>query len=171
MTPSVSVMTGVSPSVEVKVKARYFDLEKFEKCSAEKTVTFVPLSNDASMEQILASVGNDRAELVSRLNVGNRRILISETKKAIAVENGGVNAASIGKFVATFKMLPKFAKLGPAESDSAEVRTAKRKQQTQAVFAFIKSNPILLAELKEMSMEPSTEADEDDDENADADEA
>lgn len=148
-------MTPAQPVQKKVVKARIFDLEKFAKVTLEKEIT-IP-ADASNLKEALERVGNDQAKLLSVVNVGLKRNLLTETRKAMQAESGGVDTSTIAKFVAAIRMMPKFAKMNPTNEPGEA-----RKKQTQAIYEYIKANPVLLEDLKESAME--SEADEEEEE-------
>lgn len=148
-------MTPAQPVQKKVVKARIFDLEKFAKVTLEKEIT-IP-ADASNLKEALERVGNDQAKLLSVVNVGLKRNLLTETRKTMQAESGGVDTSTIAKFVAAIRMMPKFSKMNPTNEPGEA-----RKKQTQAIYEYIKANPVLLEDLKESAME--SEADEEEEE-------
>jgi hypothetical protein len=134
--------SAVVPSTEIVVKRRAFDLSKFERVSLEAKVNFVPVSD---MNEALARVGNDPAKLVSVINSGLRRALISETKQGIGSDNSDIvfNTKAINTFVNLFRAVPPY------------VAIQDRKEQSGKILAWIRSQPELLAALKVAAAAPA----------------
>jgi hypothetical protein len=144
--------TAVTEAQKAKAKIRVFDIDKFEKVSLEREYTIpAPVT---TVKEAVEFLGNDQSKLLSIINIGIRRAALLDVKKAMKEESGGVDTAAISKFIAAFRMLPKFAKINPEN-----VAGDKRKEQTQAIYNFIKANPSLLDELKSSATEEDDEND------------
>lgn len=147
----------MADAVKKVVKARFFDIEKFEKRTVEKEIEVRP--DVTSVKEALEAVGNDQAKLVSLCNVALKRMQLLEVKKQLQEANGGVDTGTISKFVAAFRLMPKFAKMNPS-NDPGD----KRKAQTKAIYDYIKANPMLLEDLKQSALEAEDEDDSDSEE-------
>lgn len=149
--------TTVAPAETKTVTAKWFDLDKFEKVVQKIEVT---LPNYADLQSALAAVNGDQSKLLAIINRGAAKMAEAQAKHEAASAAGGVSVGAIGKILNSFRVLPKFAKLGPSENDSAEAKKQKRSEQNQALYAFIRSNPALLEQFRDMA--PGDDDDEDD---------
>ena len=150
--------TTVAPAATKTVTAKWFDLDKFEKVVQKIEVT---LPNYANLQDALAAVNGDQSKLLAIINRGAQKMAEATAKHEAASAAGGVSIGAIGKILNSFRVLPRFAKLGPSENDSAEEKKRKRQEQNQALYAFIRSNPALLGEFQGMSADDDEEDAED----------
>lgn len=141
--------TSVSPTLVAK--KRVFDLDKFERVA--KSVNYTPPAPLTSIEQVQAL---DSVTVLSLVNKGLLRQALLDAKKTIQ----GVNPKAVNSMVNTFRMLPPYS--GMVEKDAEGAQTPEsRKKQTQAIYAFIKSNEAILQMLKDAMTAQDTEDDED----------
>lgn len=136
-------------------KRRVFDLEKFEKVTKE--VKYNIPSPLKTIEEVQAL---DSEKVLKLVNAGLKRMAMVEAKNSIQ----GVNLKAVNQMVNTFRLLPPYS--GMAEKDSnGEVTKESKKTQTQAIYAFIKSNEAILQMLKDAMTATSTEEEEEEEEN------
>lgn len=142
---------------EFTVKKRVFNLDKFEKESLEAKGTFTPLSAIENLQ------GLEPAKLLTLVNAG----LEKEAKKAAKATIGGASPKVVNTFVNAFRLIAPYSKMVEKDAEGAPKKDADgnvvvdRKAQTQAIYAMIKSNPVMLEGLKEAAVADSDDEDED----------
>jgi len=147
MTPNS--VTNVT-KIMISVKKRVFDLLKFEKVTLAKEVEFLPVS---SIPEAVSRLGNDEKKFLDVVNSGLKRQARIDAKAEMSSENAG-SPKVISQFVATFRLMPQFATI------------ADKKEQTLAIYAFLKSTPALFEGIKAAaSAALATETEEDEDES------
>jgi hypothetical protein len=144
-----------------KVVKKIFDLDTLEKKQKYNVFT---VKNVTEKSELAAM---DSARLLALVNLGLQKESLMQAKKAIGES---ANAKAVNDFVNNFRFLPQFAKLAAEEKAPAEIKSAKRKEQTQAIMSFIHTIPGLFEDLKEAAKQkpvkvegaPETSEDEDD---------
>lgn len=141
-------------SLQGIAKRRVFDLDKFEKVTKEVKYDIpTPLK---TIEEVQAL---DSEKVLKLVNAGLKRMAMVDAKNSIA----GVNLKAVNQMVNTFRLLPPYS--GMAQKDaSGEITKESKKAQTQAIYAFIKSNEAILTMLRD-AMTATTDEDEDEEEN------
>lgn len=134
-------------------KRRVFDLDKFEKVTKE--VKFTLPEKLTSIEQVQAM---DAEKVLKLVNAGMNREALIEAKNSIQ----GVNLKAVNQMVNTFRLLPPYSGMAVKDANG-EVTKESKKTQTQAIYAFIKSNEAILTMLKDAMTAGSDEEEEEED--------
>jgi len=138
-----------STTQKLVAKANLFDLDKFERVTFEKEYEFTPVE---SMEKALEAVSNDQEKLLDVINTGLRRVALSEAKASLR-NDSRVSPKVVGGFINQLKPLY------PAKNDSKEAKKA----QTQAIYAFIRSQEHMLALIKQIAAATANQDEDEDD--------
>lgn len=155
-TTITSPETGEKSTPETrKVSKLVFDFETMEKTRKEATITLPEKLTDPS--QLAQYTDKEMLDFVNSYRI---KQAISAAKKEIA----GPSPSAVWKFIAGFRLLPDFAKLDTGENRTKEQQKNDRKAQTTAIFAWIKTIPVLLDQVKALGDAGDEENDEDEDE-------
>lgn len=146
-------MTPTTASNKLVAKKKVFDLDKFEKVSVEKE--YERPAKVTSMDQVL---NLDEKQVLEIVNLGLLRQAWKEARNSIA----GVSPKIINQFVNVWRMLPPYSTIVENDTDGKPTKESRRKQ-TQAIYAFIKSQESILESLKQAAA-AATDDDEDDEE-------
>ncbi len=144
MTPTAEV---TATPEKITVKNNLFDLEKFERRTVEKDIEFLPVD---SMEKALEALQNDNGKLLDVINVGLRRMAITDAKASLRTDQL-VSPKVVGGFVKQFQPLY------PAKNDSKEAR----KEQAQKIYAFIRGQEAILSLIRSIAAATADDDDED----------
>lgn len=143
------------PTGQKVAKKKVFDLDKFEKATVEvKYNVPAPLT---SMDQVL---NLDEKQVLSIMNLGLARDAWKNARNAIQ----GVSPKIINQFVNVWRMLPPYSEMVEKDESGAVTKDSRRKQ-TQAIYAFIKSQESILNSLKQAAANASNDEDEDEDDS------
>lgn len=144
--------TTITPAGEKLVaKKKVFDLDKFEKVTKE--VAFNRPAPLKSMDEVL---NLDEKVVLSIVNLGLVRQAWKDARASIA----GVSPKIINQFVNVWRMLPPYSEMVEKDSDGNVTKESRRKQ-TQAIYAFIKSQESILNSLKQAAQNAPADEDED----------
>lgn len=146
-------MTPQTATTKLVAKKKVFDLDKFEKVNKE--VQYERPTALKSMDEVL---NLDEKLVLEIVNLGLLRQAWKSARQSIA----GVSPKIINQFVNVWRMLPPYSEMTEKDSDGNVTKESRRKQ-TQAIYAFIKSQESILESLKAAAANASTE-DEDEDE-------
>ena len=150
--------TVVTPTANKLVaKKKVFDLDKFEKVTKE--VQFEKPAPLTSMDQVL---NLDEKQVLAIMNLGLVRDAWKQARNSIQ----GVSPKIINQFVNVWRMLPPYSEMTEKDGNG-DVTKESRRKQTQAIYAFIKSQENILESLKAAAANAST--DEEDEEETDED--
>jgi len=136
-----NTLTLVSPAVvsspeteTVKVSKRFFDLDRFESVKLEVTI---PKISVASVSDALQIWGGQQQTLLFACNLLLNRQARKVAKANMAPAEGNmVPVKTFLSFVNQFRAVPQYSAI------------TERKQQTQAIYAAIKSRPEAVAAIK-----------------------
>lgn len=146
--------TTITPASDKLVaKKKVFDLDKFEKVTRE--VAFNRPAPLKSMDEVL---NLDEKVVLSIVNLGLVRQAWKDARASIA----GVSPKIINQFVNVWRMLPPYSEMVEKDSDGNVTKESRRKQ-TQAIYAFIKSQESILNSLKQAAQNAPVDEDEDED--------
>lgn len=144
---NVTVVEGVA-------KRRVFDLDKFERVTVEvKYSVPAPLTDVSQVSSIPAE------QLLKVVNAGLKRQALLDAKASIK----GTSPKIVNQMVNAWRFLPPYSDLVKKDANG-DVTAESRKAQTQAIFAFIKSQPAILDALKAASLAATDEDDEEENE-------
>lgn len=150
-------MTPTVAGDKLVAKKKVFDLDKFEKVTRE--VSFEKPAPLTSMDQIL---NLDEKRVLAIVNLGLVRQAWKDARNSIQ----GVSPKIINQFVNVWRMLPPYSEMVEKAEDGSVTKESRRKQ-TQAIYAFIKSQESILNSLKQAAANASNN---DDDEEEDEEE-
>lgn len=151
-----TMATTMTPAGEkLTAKKKVFDLDKFEKVT--KTVEYSRPTPLKSMDEVL---NLDEKTVLSIVNLGLVRNAWKEARNSIQ----GVSPKIINQFVNVWRMLPPYSEMTEKDSDGSVTKESRRKQ-TQAIYAFIKSQESILNSLKQAAANATPDEDEDEDDN------
>jgi hypothetical protein len=143
-------MATPSTATSYDVKKRVFDLVKFEKVTLTGNYSFAPVQ---SVQDAIARIGNDQSKLLNLLNEALRRQAMRDAKASLASSDAG-SSKVVNQFVSTFRLMPQFASI------------QDKKEQTQAIYSFIKSTPAMFEGIKAAAIAAlATDEEEEDEEN------
>lgn len=146
-------MTPAVNTDKLVAKKKVFDLDKFEKVTKE--VQFSKPAPLTSMDQILNLPEKDVLAIV---NLGLVRNAWKEARNSIQ----GVSPKIINQFVNVWRMLPPYSEMVEKDADGSPTKESRRKQ-TQAIYAFIKSQDQILASLKAAAANATNDEEEEED--------
>lgn len=120
--------------MEIVVKKRVFDLEKFERVTLEGKTDFEPVK---SAQEAVAHpvIANDNEKFLGVVNEGLRRAIMRDAKSRLVSENAG-SMKVISQFCNTFRFVPPYSGI------------ENRKEQTKAIYAFVRGNDVLFQAIK-----------------------
>lgn len=136
-------------------KKKVFDLDKFEKVTRE--VSFSAPAKLTSMDQVL---NLDEKKVLEIVNLGLVRQAWKDARNSIQ----GVSPKIINQFVNVWRMLPPYSEM-VEKDEKGDITKESRRKQTQAIYAFIKSQESILNSLKQAAAN-ATPDDEDEDEDS-----
>lgn len=148
--------TVVTPTANKLVaKKKVFDLDRFEKVTKE--VQFEKPAPLTSMDQVL---NLDERQVLAIMNLGLVRDAWKQARNSIQ----GVSPKIINQFVNVWRMLPPYSEMVEKDSDGSITKESRRRQ-TQAIYAFIKSQENILNSLKQAAANAPADSDDDDDDD------
>ncbi len=138
-------------AVQKTAKKRVFDLDKFEKVSVERVYTVPADLTDVKQLAVI-----EPAELLKLVNIAQKREALKAAKASIP----GASPKIVNQMVNVFRMVPPYCDIFD------EAKPESRKDQTQAIYTFIRSNESILQSLKDAAVRATEEDDDEEDENA-----
>lgn len=155
----------------IKKTYTYFDLNKFEKVSEEREIPpFVPKSSD----EVLAIVAADNDILTKAVNAYLKRAELRKIKLEVASKGG--DTSIVMALAKPFRAMPPWNGMyelntdGTPKTDEKGEKVVDRAAQTKSILDFIKSNPALVASIKQATIDAANaEEDEDGEEKKDED--
>lgn len=142
----------VNAGSKLVAKKKVFDLDKFEKVTKE--VQYDRPTPLKSMDEVL---NLDEKTVLSIVNLGLVRNAWKEARNSIQ----GVSPKIINQFVNVWRMLPPYSEMTEKDSDGSVTKESRRKQ-TQAIYAFIKSQESILNSLKQAAANAPADSDDED---------
>lgn len=133
----------------INVRKSAFDIENFKTVKLEGKAVYTKLEKFEDLDSRIASLEMTKADntpmsneekLVTLVNKALRRQFLFDQKELLGSDNPNLigNKKVVNQFVNAFRQLPQWAKL---EKD--------RSKQTNEILSFIRSNEVLLTQLKE----------------------
>lgn len=151
--------TQTENTFETKKTYRYFDLETFEKKEVEKEIK-VTLANTTA--DALERIGNDPDKLLKAINAFLQKDALRVAR--MEVSELGADTAVVMSVAKPFRALPPFNAMfelqanGKPKIENGQ-KVIDRKAQTQAIFNFIKSTPLILDSIKRATAEAAANED------------
>ena len=148
----------------VKKTYKYFNLDTFETVEVVKEI---PPYVQKTSDEVLALVAADNTILTKAVNAHLKRAGLRKIKLEVAALGG--DTAYVSAMAKPFRAMPPWSQMyeldtnGEVKVDENGDKVVDRKAQTASIYSFIKSNPALVASIKQATLDAAAN-DEDGDE-------